>query len=318
MTWIASLEEERQALEHMIAERANDTSPSVRLSLASLRRRLEQILARLDDCKRPKVRIDLTGSAVAGTEIKLDALGPFLDELQETVSSIGQALRGSATAFSSIPSDIRDQTSLSLEATAPGSIVLHLRAPADPRTGEELPFPETTDRPAPLAVAAVERLILVARDAQPEDLNEDALVDDVYPLGPRTHKHLNSLLRIMADSGIDAELSLFSPVDGEQRANLSATQARRIHEVLKRARIGEETQERVGALRGVSSLRNAFELVTPEGEVIAGKVREDLVPQLRNWYERQIIATLEVTVSHSFTTGITRTKYLLIGMADTR
>ncbi|MED7930428.1 hypothetical protein SMD20_39815 [Nonomuraea sp. LP-02] len=318
MTWIANLEEERQELEQMIAERASDSSPSVRLALSSLRRRLEQVVARLDDCRRPKVRIDLAGSAIVGNEIKLDALGPFLDELQETVSSIGQALKGSATAFSSIPSEIREQTSLSLEAAAPGSVVLQLRTPADPRTEDELPFPDATDQPPPLAVAAVERLLSVVRDAQPEDLNEDTLVDDVYPLGPRTHKHLNSLLRIMADAGIDAELSLLSPIDGERRAHLRATQARRIHEILKRARVGEEIQEKVGVVRGVSSLRNAFELVTPEGEVLVGKVREDLVPQLRNWYERQVIATLEVTVSQSFTTGITRTKYLLIGMAETR
>lgn len=317
MSWIASLEEERQTLERMIAERLDDSSPSMRLTVANLRRRLEQVRTRLIDCERPRIRIDLTGTGIPANEIKLDALGPFLDELQETISSIGQALRGSATAYSSIPMEIREETALSLETTAPGSVVLHLRTPVDPRVAEELPYPDLEDRPQPLAVAAIERLLLVVRDARPDALNEDTLVDDIYPLGPRTHKHLNSLLRVIADNEIDMEFSLTSPIEGERRAHLAAANARRVHDVLKRTRVGEEVREVAGELRGVSSIRNAFELVTSEGLLLTGKVREDLVPQLRNWYERPVIATLEVTISHSLTTGITRTKYLLIGFADT-
>ncbi|MEU4234020.1 hypothetical protein AB0F17_57940 [Nonomuraea sp. NPDC026600] len=148
-------------------------------------------------------------------------------------------------------------------------------------------------------------------------MNEDELVDDVYPLGPRTYKHLNDLMKIIADEELGVDLSLYSPSgDIEETATIGAPSARRIQSVLRRTRIAEDREVVRGELKGVSSLRNAFEVVAPDNRVIRGRVREDLVPSLRLWYEKQIIATLEVTVTISLSTGQERKRYLLIGLAD--
>ncbi|MBC6457195.1 hypothetical protein [Actinomadura sp. HBU206391] len=318
MTWISELEEEEQTLERLIAEKMQVDSGSLRLSVSSLKRRLEEVRARLSSATRPQLEIRLVGTAINDHEVRLELLGPFLEELQQTVSSIGQALRGSATAASSIPKEVRDQTALSYNASGPGSVVLYLRAPSDPRVAEEIPYPELLDeRTKPLAVAAIERLLALAQHAR-SGTPDDSLVDDVYPLGPRTYKHLNSLVRLISDSETDAEFTLSAPIEGELNASLDAVAARRIHDVLKQTRVAEEFQEIVGELRGVSSIRNAFEVITPEGRVITGKVREDLVPSLRNWYEKPVIASLEVTVSRSLTTGLERRRHLLTGLADAR
>lgn len=316
MTRISELEQELKKLRELIAASKVDPSPSRRLASASLERRLREVRERLADATRPQLLVSLNGPSVRDHEIELETLGPFLDELQETVSSIGQALRGSATAFSSIPMDIREETALSFTASKPGSVVLSLRAPSDPRPQEELPFPDLDEKSKPLSVAAMERLISLARLAKSNAVESEALVEDIYPLGARTYKHLNTLVRIIAEKEISADLTLRAPVEGEHHGSLTAASARRIHEVLKRTRVAEESSEITGQLRGVSSIRNAFELATPEGSVISGKVREDLVPSLRSWYERPVIATLEVTVTRSLTTGAEKRRYLLVGLAD--
>lgn len=316
MTWVSDLERERQTLERLINATKSERSPSRRLSLRSLQSRLYEVQEKLADATRPQLLIHLSGSSVSGHEIKLEALGPFLDELQETVSSIGQALRGRATAFSSIPMHIREETSLTLEAASAGSVVLHLRAPSDPRPQEDVLFPVLDDQEKPLAIASVERLISVVRLARKTSIESEALVEDIYPLGARTYKHLNSLVKLISETDTNAELTLRSPVEGEINGALTPSSARYIHSILERTRIAEESQDIVGELRGVSSVRNAFELVTPEKKLISGKVRESLVPSLRTWYERPVIATLEVSVTRSLSTGAERRRYLLVGLAE--
>jgi hypothetical protein len=316
MTWISELEEELRTLERLIAASKEGKSPSRRLSAASLEQRFREVRERLANATRPQLLVHLNGPSISDHEIKLETLGPLLDELQETISSIGQALRGSATEFSSIPLDIREQTALAFANSGPGSVILYLRAPYDPRSQGELPFPDFDEKSKPLAVAAMEKLISVVRLARNHSLESEALVEDIYPLGARTYKHLSDLVRIIRESETSADLTLLSPVEGEHHASLTVDSARRIQEVLKRTRVAEESSEIVGELRGVSSIRNAFELATPEGSVISGKVREDLVPSLRTWYERPVIATLEVTVTRSLTTGVERRRHLLVGLAD--
>jgi hypothetical protein len=311
---IASLEEELGKLKRLLSQAADD-SPSVRLMAGSLRQRMEEVHRELADALRPHLRIHLDGPSVIDHGIKLEALGPLLDELQETVSSIGQALRGSATAFSSIPMDIRQETALVLDTAVPGSVVLHVRGPAAPVAEEIELFPVDAEAQS-LAITALGRLMSVARSASAMDMNEDDLVDDVYPLGPRTYKHLNDLMKIIADEELGVDFSLYSPSKEEETATISAPSARRIQEVLRRTRVAEDRDIVRGELKGVSSLRNAFEVVTPDNRVIRGRVREDLVPSLRLWYEKQILATLEVTVTISLSTGQERKKYLLIGLAD--
>lgn len=315
-TWIADLEQERQTLERMIANRLGDDSPSVQASVAQLRRRLDEVNRALEDGTRPLVRVQINGDVVRGHEIKIDTVGPLLDELQETLSSIGQALEGSATTYSSIPGEIREQTSLVLSAVQPGSVVLQLRAVADPRVVELPLFGEIEELPEPLGISAINRFLKVADLAARENLDDTQLIEDVFPLGARTYKHLGELTKIIVDHGIDADFTVISPIEGEQQTRLSVSAARRIRDVLRRTRVVVERHETVGELKGVSSVRNAFELVTPDLVLIRGKVIDDLVPALREWYERRVTAHLEVTIARSETTGLEYRRYLLLGLAD--
>src|SRR5690606_36368904 len=123
-------------LEELIAQSEGEDTPAVRLSIQSLRRRLREVTDALASATRPRVAVRLSGPNVRRNEIAVSALAPFLQEFQETLSSIGQALEGSATSSSSIPKDIRDRTKLVLSSTGPGSFVFDLHAPSDPRVVE--------------------------------------------------------------------------------------------------------------------------------------------------------------------------------------
>ncbi len=316
MTWIADLEDERRRLTELIETRMDDDSPSVQLGLQSLKNRLAEVVKTLEDAARPRLRLKLTGAAVHNHEIDVNALAPILGELQETISSIGQALRGTATTFSSIPTDIRLETAMSVEAFEPGSVVISLRTAPDPRATTPTLAEKLDDRSQPLGVAAMDRLIQLARIARSDDVNDDALIDDVFPLGARTYLHLSKLVKTLVDTETEADLSALSPIEGERHAFLGLPAARRINDVLRRTNVAVERQDYVGELRGVSSVRNAFELLLPEGKLIVGKVREDLVPQLRQWYEKRVLATFDITITRSLTTGAESQRFLLIGLAD--
>jgi hypothetical protein len=317
MTWIADLEEERRRLQEMIDARGGNQSPSVRLGMRSLERRLDEIGKSLKNGARPHVSLHLTGPPVHGHEILVKALAPVLDELQETISSIGQALRGAATASSSIPADIRQETALTVEAFTPGSVVIHLRTEPDRRVVEPSLFEgilQGDDQP--LAIAAMDRLIGLTNLARSGDSDDDALVEDVFPLGPRTYAHLNRLMKSLMENELEADINVTSPIEGERGAFLGTSAVKRIYDVLRRTNVAVETSEFLGELRGVSSVRNAFELLLPEGTVLSGKVREDLVPQLRKWYEKRVLATFDVTVTRSLTTGTEYRRHLLVGLSE--
>ncbi|MEU2943608.1 hypothetical protein ABZ620_21800 [Nocardiopsis alba] len=310
MNWIEDLREERDQLLRMIDLRSSNSSPSVRLSSQSLKRELRDVEKKIESAVRPSLSMRMAGSGVLGNEIKLDSLAPIIKELQETVSSIGQALLGEITEYSSIPAAIREQTSLSLSATNPGSVVLNILSPQ----GEDTLFPDHGMN-STLAIDSMQRLISLI-EAAGETANEEALIDNVYPLGRRTYNHLRDFLKSLAGPEIDADFRLTTPESGERDVSLKSTSARQAIRFLEKVRIAEDTISMSGELKGISSARNSFELVSPEGKITSGKVREDLVPSLRYWFEKPVIAKLQVSRSESRAGRTVRTRYLLIGLAE--
>lgn len=315
MSWLADLERERQLLSLLLGERLQDDSPSSRATIPQLERRLQELEDEIESSIRPRIEVRLQGTAVEGHKIRVETVGRFLEEFQETVSSIGQALRGTATSSSSIPSDIREETAFFLESLKPGSVVLSLRSHPDPRALQPTIIPELeTARETPLVVEATRRLFRLAKLARNDDEHDDAIVEDVFPLGARTYKHLDGLVRALVDGGVEVELSFLSPIEGETDVHLGVPTAKRIRDVLRRTRVAALTERIEGELRGVSSVRNAFELVTPDRGIITGRVREDLVPALRQWYEHRVNATVDITITRSLSTGVERHRYLLVGL----
>ncbi len=310
MTWIEDLRDEREQLIQMIEARSSETSPSVRLSSQSLKRELRSVESKIESSYRPSLSIKMAGPGIMGNEIKLDSLAPIIKQLQETVSSIGQALSGEKTQFSSIPSAIRDRTSLSLNATAPGSVVLNILSPQDDSTL----FPND-HLVSSLAVDSMQRLISLIEAAGREENDED-IIENIYPLGKRSYNHLRDFLKSLAEPNIDVDFRLSTPEHGERDASLKYTKAKQALSILESVNIAEETISMRGELKGISSARNSFELVSREGTITSGKVREDLVPLLRHWFEKQVIAEMQVTISESRASRNTQKRYLLIGLSE--
>ncbi len=53
-----------------------------------------------------------------------------------------------------------------------------------------------------------------------------------------------------------------------------------------------------------------------QGDTVRGRVQQDLVPQLQDWFGRWVIATVETSVTTESGTGRERPHYLLSGLAS--
>ncbi|WP_435233170.1 hypothetical protein [Micromonospora aurantiaca (nom. illeg.)] len=151
----------------------------------------------------PTLDVRMHGAGVIGHEVSLENAVAILNPLQQACASIGQSIAKVATAAGRIPEVIRRGTELRLSPVlSPGSLVFHLRAPAEAVTGEEIPGVTGSDT---LADVTLTRLITVIRMA--DRTNEMLSIShEIRRFGPRAAKHLNDLAGAIADSEIDIDL----------------------------------------------------------------------------------------------------------------
>ncbi|MDT0263196.1 hypothetical protein [Jatrophihabitans lederbergiae] len=296
---------------------APDDSPSSQLLRASMERRREQVQREYEPLVSPVLRVVMRGKPVRGHQVFVDSLSKLIHELQESVSSIGQAMRGVATDRSAIPASIRQETAFRLVAVHPGSVELELLGPEDERVTTPTLFEETEDlRPEPLVGASVNVLLDLLVIAGRHQSLDDDLIEAVLPLGPRSFAHLKALANAVVDEEFDVDLGWRSPVMGERVERLDMARSRRLRDALGRTQLIRETTNIRGQLGGASLFRGAFELRTIEGDTVRGRVQQDLVPQLQAWFGRWVIATVETSVSTEAGTGRERPHYLLSGLAS--
>jgi hypothetical protein len=77
-----------------------------------------------------------------------------------------------------------------------------------------------------------------------------------------------------------------------------------------------ETETIRGQLGGASLFRGAFELRTVEGRTIRGRVQQDLVPQLTDWFGRWVVAIVDTSVTVESGSGREKPHYVLAGLAS--
>jgi hypothetical protein len=243
-------------------------------------------------------------------------MSKLVHELQEAVASIGQAMRGVATDRAAIPASIRAETAFRLVSVRPGSVELELRGPEDERVFAPSLFEENSPSPEPLIGTSVNLLLDLLVIAGRQASLDDDLVEAVLPLGPRSFAHIKALASAVVDEEFDVDLGWRSPIAGERVERLDAARSRRIRDVLGRTQLVTSSLEMRGQLGGASLFRGAFELRTFDGSTLRGRVQQDLVPQLPEWFGRWVIATIETSVTIESGTGRERSHYVLGGIAS--
>lgn len=298
----------------------DDASPLMRMSSRGLRQMRDSIERDIDIALRPQMRIVIEGVPVTGHEVRVDALSKLLASLQEAVSSIAQSLTGKATARSSLPTGLREDTALSLATVFPGSFGATLRGPVDRQVtqaqaiGQELLF--DPDEHSTLLDTAVDTVLHIVALAAADDPDDGPIIDAVLPLGSRSFKHLKDLADAIVDEQMSASIE-WTTVGGEpHQAMLSRRVAQRLDDVLQRNRISEHSTQITGHLGTVSDIRNRVEIVSDlDAQLIRANVAEEMVPNLGEYYSHRVMADVEVTTVRSTVTGAERSTFLVTALA---
>lgn len=284
---------------------------SASLAIRGLEQARQDLLRDIDDARRPTLRMVVEGEPVVGQEIRVDALAALLSSLQESLSSIAQALTGRATSRAAIPGPLRERTALRLAATFAGSFGATLRA----AEGIEDVLPGF-EGPRSLLDQSVETVLSLIEMAKSEDVSDDPIVDVILPLGSRSFKHLSDLSATVVNDRMSATMTWDRPDAAPREVTLDRAAARRLEDVLGRNKLTERQEQIEGRLGTVSDIRNAIELQT-DGDILRAKVIEELVPELGAFYTRRVFATFQVTSVRSLVTGVERNNYVLLGLAHT-
>lgn len=320
MTSVALLREQIAELEALAAETQASTSVAMRMMVRGIDQMRDDLAEAVDVALRPELKVVIDGVPVTGHEIRVDALSRLLYSLQESISSVAQALTGKATERASLPALIRDSTSLRLAAVFPGSFGATLRGPVDAKiealidSGQDPLFAQ--EEVETLLDQAVDVLLDVIDLAGAEGADDGPIIEAVLPLGSRAFKHLKDLSDAIVDRGITASLDWKHLGQETRHAIVDKRSARRLNDVLTMNRVTEDTETIHGYLGTASEFHGGrLEIQRDSGEVISAKVSDDLVPRLGEFYSQRVEADAIVTIARSTATGAERKSYVVTGLA---
>ncbi|MFE9253298.1 hypothetical protein [Streptomyces sp. NPDC007088] len=248
----------------------------------------------VDDVPVQRLDVALTGTATETHTVRIGVLGPFLENLQESVQAVAQALTGRPTSFASVPRWIKEETALSAAAVFPSSFGLTLYGPGEREAAPEqqtlFPRAEVT-----LDDALGVLLDLAELSESPRALDDD-LAEELVGLGRRALKHLGSLTGALSDEGLGLRLS-WRPREGQTRlTEWSPGAMQRVRLICEQSEFAEAEQMTVtGRLAAADMLRGSVEIVTEAAERVRAGVDEEWSQRLPEFLGRRVEAQTEVT-----------------------
>jgi len=261
--------------------------------------------------ERPEVDVQLFGSAIVAHEVSVRNAAPVLLAIQETIASIGQALRHDPTLHGVIQAQILAATELHMtpEITA-GSVIFHLLGPSVP-AGDEAGAP--TDGDVLVDAAIKELLALVERSASVGP-DSSELAQELRRLGPRTAKHLSDLIKLVMGDEVEVGLDWRSQRGQRQHAVLGRTAAVALERAIAMNKVDTRIVELVGDMVTVSMA------VKPELRTDSGKIQmaadKALAATLGPFFNRRVVATVEQLTTWSTSTGKEQRKYRLLEVRE--
>jgi hypothetical protein len=288
------LQAERGTLDAMLAKIPAEREIE-RIGLEARRHEIEQALAAQPAPGRDPVRARLTfrGRPIVGSHGMLAEFGSLaVGAFSEAVAAIGASQGGPLGSRGHLPA--RDDFRLLITGTALGSFGFEL---------EEAP----AERLALFAMESpLEPAITQAKAIMQASLgSDDELTEAVTETDPRALEAMRKFLDTLAKNEAVCTLEF----KGEAFRFADVEQIRRSSKRLGQDNIHESNDTLNGAFLGVLPQRRTFELRVGTGEVIAGKVGQDIEDAsiINNVLEQP--ATIEV---HSRRVGEGRARYTLL------
>lgn len=258
-------------------------------------RLLESMEMAPDISKRRRLDVALTGAPTDQHIVPVSTLGPFLTNLQESVSAVAQALTGRPTSFASIPRDIREATTLSAAATFPSSFGVVIYGPHDDTEEDNLFSDQIGDLRTVLddAVDAVLDIVDLSEGAGQSD---ELLAEQLVPLGQRAMKHIGALTAGLDDAGVGLRVSWHAQGGQIRLSQWSPAGVQRVHYLCEHSEFTQaETVTVTGWLGSASSFHGNVEIRTDNGERIRASTDEELTTHLERYFNRRVSAEVEVT-----------------------
>ena len=252
---------------------------------------------------RVSERVDL---ALDGARFQKDGasagtLGTLLIRLQKLYSSIAQAITEGPTLRGPLSAQITSATELRLASTFPSSFGMSLVVQRE----------QGVQSASHLPGATFERLFgLLSTESTPE-----AIMQVTGELGGRVLNHYLHVATILKST--DSSLKLeWSDSEGIKHYWLtSAKQAAETVALLSGIKAIESVTLHVkGRIVGASLLRNRFEMMTDDGQVIEGKVSGNALRSISASFGKMVSAELDKTTVNDNRSGNAKTYFALVAI----
>jgi len=245
----------------------------------------------LQAAPRRILNVALYGESIVGHAVRLDVLGPFLAEFQQSVTSVAQALEGDPTAAAPIPRRIQEATLLSAAATFPSSFGVSLVGPV---SAQDTLFPGLDEMSTILDDAIAEVLDIVDL-AEASGESDDAIAERLVQLRQRSLRHIGLMTKTLTEAAVGVKINWSSSRGYLRSSNLTVNGARRVREICDGSSYGEpETVTVTGLLGGASSFRGAVEIRTDAHQVIRARTADAVTSALADHFGRRVEAEIEV------------------------
>lgn len=306
--------EELAALEGVVSGGA-DAAPGSALELArsGLEIRLGELVGELQSIDRRELDVVIDGSPVEGRAIRIDFLSQLLDELQESVTSIGQASTGRPTSGGFIDRETRDSTALRLSNTFEGSFGVELVGPLRSTTQGRLFIDASENEEKDIFDESIATLLDVLQASADDDYQLE-IFGRVSDLGSRAVGHLRQLAGVLAASEAPTRFRWHSP-EKPIEVRVDRPLAERLVDVLTHTESSEADRLIEGRLGGASMFRGKFEIQLEDGTVLSGNVDPGLVNELPDLFNRDVQATLVVTTTRSTLRDLVNESFTLTRIA---
>lgn len=248
-----------------------------------------------------RVDLALDGKSFAKDGASAGTLGTLLIRLQKLYSSIAQAITEGPTLRGPLSGQITSATELKLASTFPSSFGMSLVVERAENGGDSSHLPSAT----------FERLFgLLATHQTPE-----AVMQVTGELGGRVLNHYLHVASILGSTNSSLKLE-WSDSEGIKHYWLtSAKEAVETASLLRGIKaVDSVTLHLTGRIVGASLLRNRFEMLTDDGQVIEGKVTGNALRSISSCFGKVSKAELDRTTVHNHRSGDAKTYYALVAI----
>lgn len=297
---LAELDEAMKGAQRMLADYPASFSAQLSLeSLSQLQERLQaERVALVKHRKRERIAVALSGAGFADHTASIGQLGFFLVRIQGLYQSIAQAITTGPRQRGPISHEILRSTDLRFANVFPSSFGMEIFINSS--------FDEFGESTSVLSLQTLFNLLNATR-REPEIARLSA------ELGQRSLGHLRHVLADLNKAGAGFALTWVDSA-GTKYAwrveNIDIPILRQNVNRFQEKYIGERVID--GALTGASILRNRFEFMTMEKNIVEGKITRAVKPKLREFFGRWCQVKLDqVNIIETFS-GETKAYYTLL------